>query len=383
VDTEPVYIIDGSELRAAVLSGDLVAGYLSEGTPGSDAEVERFETGIVSPRVILFRKDDVPTCGFESLSELEIAEKNISSDHLSQALNAAITSLVTKPEWFVDLRTKHGFASALSIASCSPSETAWGYPKMTSATGLLARVLSTGKLTVAGVQWAQGGVADYKTDPLKPTGFWVEYLDSIVAVISDHYKQNITVERKYYANSDLVNEAVDNGGEVDMSEPYYYLGGFLNNRPRIDVFEVSCMTAGTGSMFFVKKESGLTSTTELVKAMTVAGANVRVGFLAVGNYHSVSSLLPADTVPVYITDGAQLRAAVMDGNLAAGFLSEGTPGSDLYLERFETGIISPRTILLRKDRAVECLSKTEASGSAQHAPTLFALALLVALAAVM
>jgi hypothetical protein len=92
------------------------------------------------------------------------------------AIDAAITSLNDRPEWFVDLRTKHGFSSALSISSCSASDIAWAYPPMETAEGLLAHVLETGSLTVAGVQWAQGGVADYKTDPLKPTGFWVEYL---------------------------------------------------------------------------------------------------------------------------------------------------------------------------------------------------------------
>ena len=32
--------------------------------------------------------------------------------------------------------------------------------------------LESGELKVAGVQWSIPGVADYKTDPDSPTGFW-------------------------------------------------------------------------------------------------------------------------------------------------------------------------------------------------------------------
>ena len=48
-------------LATQVASGALVAGYNSEGTTGNDTAFKLFATGIVSPRVALFRKPS-PTC---------------------------------------------------------------------------------------------------------------------------------------------------------------------------------------------------------------------------------------------------------------------------------------------------------------------------------
>jgi hypothetical protein len=87
---------------------------------------------------------------------------------------------------------------------------------------LWKRVVESGKLKVAGVQWSQGMVTDYKTDPLQPTGFWPEYLKEMVDLINGHSRsiinKEIVVERVYFPYSILVIDAVAKS-DVDMSEP--------------------------------------------------------------------------------------------------------------------------------------------------------------------
>eukprot|EP00958_Prasinococcus_capsulatus_P005827 scaffold561_cov306-Prasinococcus_capsulatus_cf.AAC.4 len=114
----------------------------------------------------------------------------------------------------------------------------------------------------------------------------------------------------YYGDSRLVTAAVRDG-EVDMSEPYYLLSGacaracapaapaagaasvssdaarrgtarggvagFVDNSPRIEVFDFSCVTAGTTSKFFAPVGSGITSVATLVAALEAG--NKAVGFI--------------------------------------------------------------------------------------------------------
>jgi hypothetical protein len=58
-NTAPTFYADSSDMVANVKSGALVAGYVSEGKPPSPEAFDIFETGIVSPRVALFHKDQV------------------------------------------------------------------------------------------------------------------------------------------------------------------------------------------------------------------------------------------------------------------------------------------------------------------------------------
>lgn len=60
-DVTVTLVTNSSAMEANVASGALVAGYNSEGTTGDDAAFKLFATGIVSPRVALFRKPS-PTC---------------------------------------------------------------------------------------------------------------------------------------------------------------------------------------------------------------------------------------------------------------------------------------------------------------------------------
>lgn len=273
-----------------------------------------------------------------------------SSHELSMAVDAAIMQLQGQKGWFHQLRSTSGYSSALGVYSCTPDDEKWIYPAAATAKGLLSRVLSTGVLKVAGVQWSKANAADYKTDPLNPTGFWPDYMNAIASKISAHYGKTITVERVYYANSALVVAAVEAGEEVDMSEPYYYISGFHQNEPRIESLAFSCVTAGLASKFFTKAGAGLT-TTDLLWDKIVAGPNRAVGFIGKGNYDAVSALLPDTTSPSYVTNSSDMVANVRSGSLVAGYLSEGTGGLDpSEFDLFDTGIISPRVSLFRKDK---------------------------------
>ena len=66
--------------------------------------------------------------------------------------------------------------------------------------------------------------------------------------------------------------------EVDMSEPYYYLGGFADNEPRIEAMGFSCVTAGTASAFFVTRDSGMVGMDGLVDTIVNGGGNL-IGFI--------------------------------------------------------------------------------------------------------
>ena len=270
-----------------------------------------------------------------------------SADGLSRAIDAAIMELHGERGWFHSLRTGSGYANAMSVYSCTPDATKWVYPAEATATGILACVLRTNRLRVAGVQWSvTSGAANYRADP--PVGFWPAYMDAIVARLSTAYGRTITLERVYYTNSGLVVDAVAAGVEVDMSEPYYYLSGFNANVPRIESMAFSCVTAGLASNFFTPAGSGITSVDQLYARIT-AGPNRAVGFIGQGNFDAVSGMLPDSTTPLFVTNSTDMNTNVLSGALVAGYTSEGMPPDAAQFEVFETGIVSPRVALFRKD----------------------------------
>jgi len=272
-----------------------------------------------------------------------------SAEHFTQAVDAALMELQAEKGWFSNLRHTSGFTDAMSISSCTADLTKWSYPPAADAVGVLARVLRTKKIRVAGVQWSKGGAADYKTNPLSPTGFWPDYMQAIADKIASHYGIEITLERVYFPNSRLVGDAVEAAEDVDMSEPYYYLAGFHNSEPRIEALAHSCITAGTASSFYTKKGSGITSVDLLFDALT-ADTSLMVGFIGQGNYDSVSAILPATTVTAMLTNDSYIEAKVRSGQVIAGYVSEGAPPDAGEFEVFETGIVSPRVALFHKDK---------------------------------
>lgn len=280
----------------------------------------------------------------------------LSSKHLSEAVDAALVSLHGQNGWLHNLRQSTGYVHPIEVTSCTPSISMWSWPSASSADGLLANVLKTGNLRVAGVQWKLMPAADYKTNGDNPIGFWPEYMNAIASAMSAHYGKTIKVQRIYYPNSDLVNQAVANG-TVDMSEPYYYLGGFHDSKPRIEALHVSCITIATASAFSSTKASGITSMDKLYEKI-VQGPNRKVGFIGAGNFDAVSHVLPSNVEPVYITDSASLAQQVDDGTLLARYISEASASESATHSVYETGVISPRVALFRQDSTESCVQST-------------------------
>ena len=290
----------------------------------------------------------------------------LSSTQLSQAIDASIMQLHGTAGWFEQIRASNGYPNAQNVASCTPSDERWVFPAKESATGLLRRVLDSNKLKVAGVQWSQPGAADYITDPANPSGFWPEYLTAIVDELSLAYGQTITIERVYYSTSAIVVQKVEDG-EVDCSEPYYYLGGFHSTSPRIESHEFSCVTAGLASSFYTKKDSGIQTLENLYETIE-SGPNRVVGFIGKGNYDAVSAMLPSTTTPVYNTNATEIGLNVQLGVYVAGYVSEGQPANPERYELFPTGTISPRVILFRKDQLTDGGGSVVVSGGEPPPP---------------
>jgi len=292
----------------------------------------------------------------------------LSSTGLSEAVDAAIVSLLGQSGWLHNLRQTSGYVHPIEVTSCTPTASMWTWPSAVDANGMLARVLAAGEIRVAGVQWKKGGAADYKTNSAAPTGFWPEYMNSIATQIETHYGKTIKVKRVYYANSDLVIAAVANGTDVDMSEPYYYLSGFHDSQPRIEALGSSCVTVATSSAFSSTAASGISSMDELYNKI-VAGPNRKVGFIGAGNYDAVSHVLPTNTEPTYITDSTELEGKVDDGTLLASYISESTASTAGNRAVYESGVISPRVAFFRKDTVAECVHKLALSDSQVAATT--------------
>ena len=133
--------------------------------------------------------------------------------------------------------------------------------------------------------------------------------------MSTNYGMTINLKRVYYTStpnglgaSAKVGHAVADGVD-DMSEPYYYLGGAHDGVPRIESLAFSCITAGLESFFFTKASGEIDSTDKLFTALT-NGPNKAVGFIATGNYDSVSHLLPPDVTVTLVTNSSAMEANV-------------------------------------------------------------------------
>jgi len=278
-----------------------------------------------------------------------VADDPLSSVQLSEAIDACITRLLGTPKWFHNLKTKYSYVNAMYMTTCTPDEDKWQFPDASTATGLLKRVLETGEIKVAGVKWSSQ-VADYITNPDAPTGYWAEYMTEIMKIFNAHYGTNVQIKRSYYDTSVIVTQKVHDGVD-DMSEPYYYISGFLGDKPRIELFDFSCVTSGTASSFYVSTSSTITTVDELnaeITRLSTTAAPGKLGFIAKGNFDAVSNILAESAAPEYITDGNTLADQVAAGTLLAGYVSEGLPPNDARFRVFTTGIVSPRVVMFRK-----------------------------------
>lgn len=297
------------------------------------------------------------------------------------AVDAALSELYSTKGWLLNLKETNGYTHSVDIYGCTPDADKWKYPEVDQTTGLLKRVLDSGKLTVAGVKWSSPGAADYKTDPANPTGFWPDYLEDVAAKLGEHYGKTIVVERKYYDTSVLVVSAVAEAEEVDMSEPYYYISGFHGNLPRTQALAVSCATAGTASAFYTNPNSNITTLQQLVDRIE-GQASATLGFIGQGNYDAVSSILPENAAPLFLTEQSEISSGVDSDAILAGYLSEGDSGDlGASYNVFVSGIISPRGVLFRKDHPT-CADVSEIAAESDGLPADASLTVMIVLAVI-
>mmetsp|Transcript_27901 Transcript_27901/g.53097 ORF Transcript_27901/g.53097 Transcript_27901/m.53097 type:complete len:349 (+) Transcript_27901:97-1143(+) len=280
--------------------------------------------------------------------------ESLRSGELQRVIDAAVTR-VEKVDW-VTLVKENSFDTAVEVATCTPDDEKWTWPSgdVDTATGLWKRVLQSNELKVGAVRW-QTVAANYFAEP--PTGFWPAYLDKVMDQINAYYKTNIKVKRTYYENS-VLNLAAVAAGAVDVSEPYYYISGFLDNNPRIEAMHHSCVTAGTQGHFFTKVTSSIGTMDELINEIDTT-ENKSVGFIGQGNYDSNKALLPESVQQTFVTNSTYMENQVEDGKLLAGYVSEGFPSDPDRFNVFPNGIVAPRVFLFRMDEGAKMESSND------------------------
>lgn len=95
---------------------------------------------------------ELTLCRSASARSAPTCDDELSSAQLVEAVDAALTELYSTKGWLLGIKESNGYTHSVDIYGCSPDAEKWSYPPAEEATGLLKRVLDTGKLTVAGVQ---------------------------------------------------------------------------------------------------------------------------------------------------------------------------------------------------------------------------------------
>ena len=104
-------------------------------------------------------------------------------------------------------------------------------------------------------------------------------MQAIVDAFNTHYCTSVQIQRIHCPNSVEPGDRVADG-IVDMSEPYYYLGGFHGGKTHIESLYFSCVTAGTAGIFIVKSDARINTLDALNSAIT-SGNNKKIGCIYV------------------------------------------------------------------------------------------------------
>eukprot|EP00039_Didymoeca_costata_P018143 m.332267 g.332267 ORF g.332267 m.332267 type:complete len:354 (+) comp16912_c0_seq1:305-1366(+) len=230
--TIPLIMQSVGDLEAAVENDTLVAALMT-GMPSE--EFHSFSNDLVTLQAPLFGTGP-------------------NSTDLIKALDAATVRII-EDGTDVEIAKRNPPFELIGVHTCGASG-AFEFPPTENATGLLKEVLDTGILKVAALgpyDWEESG--NY-TDTSNPTGFWPEFMTSVLIEINKAYpNHNITLERVWRAGSDSTLDLVHSEAAY-MSEPYFLVSGYYPSSGGISrkaAFDVGCTILGKDSKFFTKK----------------------------------------------------------------------------------------------------------------------------------
>lgn len=218
-----VIVSNKIELEQQVENGILDAGLIS-GIP-DETKFIVYPSGSISPRGM-----------FTSI------RKNNTHNFLRQLIDAAIVRLAMSGK-LQEFASKNAPFEFVEVHTCRSADVSKNlpFPSVESFTSNTIRIGALGPYN-----WHQDG--DYTVDPA--TGFWPDVLNELEKILDNNY----TFNRIFYNTSQGVMDALRNG-EVDVTEPYWTIDSFYNDRPRSWTFDHGCTLLGYESNFFERRNS--------------------------------------------------------------------------------------------------------------------------------
>lgn len=296
INTELVIYNTTEQIVDAITSGKIIAGMISGPTiDDPDRRLFSFASTIISPRAFMFRQGD-------SQSAIDM-------------IDAAIVRMTAKGSDNALALANPPF-DYLGIQTCKPDPTAFPFPSTVNATGVLADILTSGKLKMGYIPVDMIQDGDYTQIP--PTrGFFPQYMDEIVRVINENMNTSIQIDRSpsYAAYSSGQLLGMVNAGIVHTLEPYFQIDANFQGRARKRAFALSCVVLGRSrddSRFYTKrpvpdsgKKSALTpgQTAGVVIAVVVAVAgSLMIGLMVWHERKGKPLFAPLVTVPAHDDD---------------------------------------------------------------------------------
>lgn len=227
---------DLEAIEAAVVSGEILAGLATSRPENEDGHLNEFPASLITMRAPMFKM------GAES-------------QQLREAIDAAAVRAIHAGE-YERLESQY-FASDKfdSVASftCGVDPSKFPFPPSATATGLLAEVLSSQELKVGALgpsNWGYQG--NYLLDP--PSGFWPDYLNAVMAEFTKAYP-GVVAKRVWNGTSvGVMHDVLE--GQAHMTDIYWTVPAWFENRARSETFELGCTVLGTDSIFFAKNMRG-------------------------------------------------------------------------------------------------------------------------------
>lgn len=171
------------------------------------------------------------------------------------------------------LNDKYPLVKGKTVYTCTPHSSFYKFPDASNATGSLRHLLDvyfifiemqTRELLAGGIEFDLID-GNYSANP--PTGFWPEYIQSVVDELNNHYfptdSKKITITHKLYGSDS--EKCIDElqKGNIHLLQPYFVIGAFYQDAPRSEMTRVGCTSLGFESQFEVLLSTGVTDVNSL------------------------------------------------------------------------------------------------------------------------